>query len=242
MPDPDVTAALRYTGDGAPQVVAAGKGHLAAQILERAREAGVPVHRDPAARLGAGAALARGRDPGGDVEGRGRGAGLGLWALWRGPYPKSVMKDIGSAPDTAFVRLTVPPFSGAQFLTMKPTSSTGSRRRVSAEDALALWREYKATGDLRSPQPPGDDVRAAGEVHRVQEGARAAGSMRGRRLHLLRPRGADRVDRPLRPGEGRHARAVRVDAHPRRRARRAPPPGLGPALAAPLGARHRPCP
>ncbi|HWM86833.1 MAG TPA: EscU/YscU/HrcU family type III secretion system export apparatus switch protein [Kofleriaceae bacterium] len=47
MPDPDVTAALRYTGDGAPQVVAAGKGHLAAQILERAREAGVPVHHDP---------------------------------------------------------------------------------------------------------------------------------------------------------------------------------------------------
>ena len=48
MPEPDVTAALKYTGDGAPQVVAAGKGHLAASILERAREAGVPVHRDPA--------------------------------------------------------------------------------------------------------------------------------------------------------------------------------------------------
>src|ERR671932_667083 len=32
---------------------------------------------------------------------------------------------------------------------MKPTSSSGSRRRVSAEDALALWREYKSTGDLR---------------------------------------------------------------------------------------------
>jgi flagellar biosynthesis protein len=48
MPDPDVAAALRYTGDGAPQVVAAGKGHLAATILARAREAGVPVHRDPA--------------------------------------------------------------------------------------------------------------------------------------------------------------------------------------------------
>ena len=47
MPDPDVTAALRYTGDGAPEVVAAGRGHLAATILERAREAGVPVHRDP---------------------------------------------------------------------------------------------------------------------------------------------------------------------------------------------------
>jgi flagellar biosynthesis protein len=47
MPDPDVTAALRYTGDGAPKVVAAGRGHVAAQILERAREAGVPVHQDP---------------------------------------------------------------------------------------------------------------------------------------------------------------------------------------------------
>jgi flagellar biosynthesis protein len=46
MPD-DVTAALRYTGDGAPKVVAAGRGHIAATILERAREAGVPVHQDP---------------------------------------------------------------------------------------------------------------------------------------------------------------------------------------------------
>jgi flagellar biosynthesis protein len=48
MPERNVIAALKYTGDGAPQVVAAGKGHLAASILERAREAGVPVHRDPA--------------------------------------------------------------------------------------------------------------------------------------------------------------------------------------------------
>src|SRR3954454_9843797 len=47
MHDPNVTAALRYTGDGAPKVVAAGRGHIAASILERAREAGVPVHRDP---------------------------------------------------------------------------------------------------------------------------------------------------------------------------------------------------
>jgi flagellar biosynthesis protein len=46
MPD-DVTAALRYTGSGAPKVVAAGRGHVAASILERAREAGVPVHQDP---------------------------------------------------------------------------------------------------------------------------------------------------------------------------------------------------
>jgi flagellar biosynthesis protein len=47
MPDGDVTAALRYTGDGAPEVVAAGRGHVAATILARAHEAGVPVHRDP---------------------------------------------------------------------------------------------------------------------------------------------------------------------------------------------------
>src|SRR5919201_419639 len=32
---------------------------------------------------------------------------------------------------------------------MKPSTSSGSRRRVSAEDALALWREYKETGDLQ---------------------------------------------------------------------------------------------
>jgi flagellar biosynthesis protein len=44
---PDRTAALRYTGTGAPRVVAAGRGHVAASILERARAAGVPVHCDP---------------------------------------------------------------------------------------------------------------------------------------------------------------------------------------------------
>ena len=32
---------------------------------------------------------------------------------------------------------------------MKSTTSSGSRRRVSAEDALALWREYKATGSIQ---------------------------------------------------------------------------------------------
>ena len=43
----DVTAALRYAGTHAPQVIAAGRGELAQRILARAREAGVPVHRDP---------------------------------------------------------------------------------------------------------------------------------------------------------------------------------------------------
>ena len=47
MPEKDVVAALKYTGTGAPQVVAAGRGHVAATILARAHEAGVPVHRDP---------------------------------------------------------------------------------------------------------------------------------------------------------------------------------------------------
>jgi flagellar biosynthesis protein len=43
----DVSAALSYTGTGAPGGVAAGRGKVAATILERAREAGVPVHKDP---------------------------------------------------------------------------------------------------------------------------------------------------------------------------------------------------
>jgi flagellar biosynthesis protein len=47
MPERDVTAALRYTGTGVPRVVAAGRGHIAAAILETARDAGVPVHQDP---------------------------------------------------------------------------------------------------------------------------------------------------------------------------------------------------
>jgi flagellar biosynthesis protein len=51
MPDPPRrparAAALHYEGEGAPTVVAAGKGHVAETILARAREAGVPVHQDP---------------------------------------------------------------------------------------------------------------------------------------------------------------------------------------------------
>ncbi|MBP5857016.1 EscU/YscU/HrcU family type III secretion system export apparatus switch protein [Marivibrio halodurans] len=41
--------ALSYkpeTADSAPVVTASGRGHLAERILEAAREAGVPVHRD----------------------------------------------------------------------------------------------------------------------------------------------------------------------------------------------------
>ena len=56
------------------------------------------------------------------------------------------MKDLGSSPDTGIVRQLSPLRSTTP--AMKPSTST-SRRRVSAEDALALWREYKATGDLQ---------------------------------------------------------------------------------------------
>jgi flagellar biosynthesis protein len=48
-PDPRATAvALAYEeADGAPRVVAKGRGLLARAIIERAREAGVFVHESP---------------------------------------------------------------------------------------------------------------------------------------------------------------------------------------------------
>ena len=47
MSGPDKRAtALRYTGTGAPEVVATGAGALAERIVARAREAGVPVRED----------------------------------------------------------------------------------------------------------------------------------------------------------------------------------------------------
>lgn len=39
-------AALRYDGRTAPNLVAAGRGHVAEAILEAARQAGVPVRED----------------------------------------------------------------------------------------------------------------------------------------------------------------------------------------------------
>ena len=48
MPDaPKRATALRWTGTGAPQVVAAGRGAVAEKILERRQAAGVPVREDP---------------------------------------------------------------------------------------------------------------------------------------------------------------------------------------------------
>jgi flagellar biosynthesis protein len=47
MSTPKRASALRYTGTGAPQVVAAGRGAVAERILEEALAAGVPVREDP---------------------------------------------------------------------------------------------------------------------------------------------------------------------------------------------------
>src|SRR3954470_12289667 len=40
--------ALRYEGSGAPKVVAAGRGHIAARIIEEAKANGVPIRDDAA--------------------------------------------------------------------------------------------------------------------------------------------------------------------------------------------------
>jgi len=45
---PSAAVALRYeSGDVAPRVVAKGRGVVAAQIIEKAKEAGVYVHESP---------------------------------------------------------------------------------------------------------------------------------------------------------------------------------------------------
>jgi flagellar biosynthesis protein len=47
-PRPERAAALRWEGEGAPRVVASGRGEVARRIAELAREAGVPVRREAA--------------------------------------------------------------------------------------------------------------------------------------------------------------------------------------------------
>ncbi|GHU04720.1 hypothetical protein AGMMS49960_20750 [Betaproteobacteria bacterium] len=48
MAQNDEAVALTYTqGDAAPRVVAKGRGLLAQEIIERARQAGVYVHESP---------------------------------------------------------------------------------------------------------------------------------------------------------------------------------------------------
>ena len=103
--------------------------------------------------------------------------------------------------------------------------------------AEALWREYKATGDVGLRNRLVLTYVAAGQAHRLQEDSRAAALVRGRRPDLVRHRDTHRRDRPLGPGEGRGPGAVPLDAHSRSGPRRAAAPRLGAALAAPRRAR-----
>lgn len=43
----DIAVALRYDGDGAPRVTAKGEDRLAEQVIQAARDAGVPLYPDP---------------------------------------------------------------------------------------------------------------------------------------------------------------------------------------------------
>ena len=117
-------------------------------------------------------------------------------------------------------------------------TSTQSRKRISADAALALWREYKETGDaqvrnrLVMTYAPLVKYIVFKKVRELPARCEVEDFISCGLEALIAS--IDRYD----PEQGRHARAVRLDADPRRRARRAAPPGLGAALAAPLGARH----
>ncbi len=45
---PDIAVALHYDGKTAPRVTASGRGKVAGQIIEAARQHEVPLHTDPA--------------------------------------------------------------------------------------------------------------------------------------------------------------------------------------------------
>ena len=49
--------------------------------------------------------------------------------------------------------------------------------RMSAQETLELWQQYKQTGDAADPRPPGPHLRPDGEVHRLQEGAGDPGAL-----------------------------------------------------------------
>lgn len=43
---PDIAVALHYDGESAPRVTAKGRGAVAEQIIERARQHDIPLHAD----------------------------------------------------------------------------------------------------------------------------------------------------------------------------------------------------
>ena len=119
----------------------------------------------------------------------------------------------------------------------------GNNRKARSQDARGGGpgdlAGVPAVGRSAGPRPADLHVHADGPLHRLPQGARGAGPMRRRGLPLLRAGGADPLDRALRPREGRDARAVRLDPHPRCGPGRAAPPRLGAALAAPRRARDQ---
>lgn len=44
---PTTAVALQYDGQEAPRITASGRGKVAEQIIELAREHGIPLHEDP---------------------------------------------------------------------------------------------------------------------------------------------------------------------------------------------------
>ena len=108
------------------------------------------------------------------------------------------------------------------------TLSTVAQRLTSAEAESSGGAGR--SGATSVARPPRARLRADGSLHRVAEGAGAARTLRARRPGVVGARRADGGDRPLRPGQGRELRAVRLDAHRRRTRRRAAQAGLGLAL------------
>ena len=111
--------------------------------------------------------------------------------------------------------------------------------RTDQDATLALWHAWRATRDpaLRDRLVLGFAPMVKWIAYR--QGPRAARLVRHGRLHLGRPGGDPALAGPLRPGQGRDARAVPVDAGPRRRPGRAAQARLGAALGPPRPARRR---
>ena len=84
-------------------MVAAGRGHVAATILERAREAGVPVHKDPQL-ADALAALALGAEVPEDLWAAVAEVLAWAYSVEGGRLPRIGDQGLGSRPDTGLVR------------------------------------------------------------------------------------------------------------------------------------------
>ncbi len=111
-----------------------------------------------------------------------------------------------------------------------------SRRRISPDDALAFWQEYRQSGDQRlrdrliMTYAPLVKYIVYKKIRELPARCEVEDFISCGLEALINS--IDRYD----PRKARDAPAVRMDSHPRRRARRAAPPGLGAPFAAALGA------